>query len=686
MILKSIRLSNIRSYTNAEVDFPQGTVLLAGDIGSGKSTILQAVEFALFGIKRGELSGSGLLRHGKNQGYVELSLEIDGKDVLIKRNLKRAKDDIKQDAGYILIDGVKKEGTAIELKSSVFELLGYPAGLISKSKDLVYRYTVYTPQEQMKQILFEERELRLDTLRRVFGIDRYKRIRENSMIASREIKESIKAGESLIEDIEARKEEGEKLAKESIGLNQKLQLVLPNLESKREEALKKGMELAGAEKSIVRISELKKEIAVRDNELKNLLDKRASNKSKAEIIERQVSEMQKEARKGRKDIEEIKKSINGKNNEIRVMETALREQTKKINELELSIRNSDELKKKINELDLCPVCQQTVTSEHKHNVVEREGKLRANLGESLEEYREREKEASTFLERIRLELDALKDEQRNCELDKIRERNFAEKTALKQELEREQSEIKKRIGEINSKKLDLNKELESLGSFEKGYDSLKKELELLKESAHRIEIEAVSIKKEMEGIEKLVSAINLEIEKKEKIKRKLIKLKELHNWIDEFFVNLMSAIEKQVMLRLYSEFNDLFQQWFKILVEDETINARLDEEFGPIIEQNGYETAVENLSGGEKTSLALAYRLSLNKVINDFIDGIKTKDIIILDEPTDGFSTEQLDKVREVIDQLNMKQIIIVSHESKIEGFVDRIIRVRKEGHESSIA
>jgi len=81
----------------------------------------------------------------------------------------------------------------------------------------------------------------------------------------------------------------------------------------------------------------------------------------------------------------------------------------------------------------------------------------------------------------------------------------------------------------------------------------------------------------------------------------------------------------------------------------------------------------------------LSYRLALNKVINDIVAEIKTKDIIMLDEPTDGFSTEQLDKVRDVLEQLNMKQVIIVSHESKIESFVENVIRVQKQDHASVV-
>ena len=52
---------------------------------------------------------------------------------------------------------------------------------------------------------------------------------------------------------------------------------------------------------------------------------------------------------------------------------------------------------------------------------------------------------------------------------------------------------------------------------------------------------------------------------------------------------------------------------------------------------------------------------------------------MILDEPTDGFSDQQLDKMREVLDELNVLQLIIVSHEQKIEGFVEKVIRFKKE-------
>jgi exonuclease SbcC len=62
MRLQRLYLNNIRSYTNHVIDFRDGITLFEGDIGSGKSSILNAIEFALFGL--GNLSGGHLLRVG----------------------------------------------------------------------------------------------------------------------------------------------------------------------------------------------------------------------------------------------------------------------------------------------------------------------------------------------------------------------------------------------------------------------------------------------------------------------------------------------------------------------------------------------------------------------------------------------------------------------------------------------
>jgi len=210
MRLRKLVMHNIRSYIDESVEFPEGSTMLSGDIGAGKSTILLSIEFALFGVKRGQITGDMLLRRGCSEGFIELSFIIQKKEVVIRRTIKDSRGSVTQGSGFIMIDGVKTEGTPVELKSSILELLGYPQDLLTKSKDLVYRYTVFTPQEDMKAILFDEKEGRLETLRKVFQMDKYSKVKENAGVLISMLKEKIDLYRGKISDLESKKEQKEK--------------------------------------------------------------------------------------------------------------------------------------------------------------------------------------------------------------------------------------------------------------------------------------------------------------------------------------------------------------------------------------------------------------------------------------------------------------------------------------------
>ncbi|MEE9459215.1 MAG: SMC family ATPase, partial [Candidatus Bathyarchaeia archaeon] len=161
-------------------------------------------------------------------------------------------------------------------------------------------------------------------------------------------------------------------------------------------------------------------------------------------------------------------------------------------------------------------------------------------------------------------------------------------------------------------------------------------------------------------------------------------LSEYNFWLSDYFEKTIELIEKQVMMTINQDFNREFEKWFNLLVEDPTKEASIDEDFTPIIRQDGYDQNVEFLSGGEKTSVALAYRLALNSIVKQVSVGMKSN-LLILDEPTDGFSKEQLYKVREILDELKCPQIVLVSHENELESFANHIIRIEKTAGLSKI-
>jgi len=245
--------------------------------------------------------------------------------------------------------------------------------------------------------------------------------------------------------------------------------------------------------------------------------------------------------------------------------------------------------------------------------------------------------------------------------------------------------VKQNIDDASKKQDDLSKNLSTLIIKRTQLSVSENDRKRIQDSLKNVTEER--IKKEREEAEKsselkLLSErskiIQIELEKLEKYKVEKENFENISNWIDKYFIGLMETMEKEFMESLRRQFEELFARWLENLLEDEDINVVIDEDFTPHIRQEGFDADYESLSGGERTSIALAYRLALNRVINNLVDEIKTQDIIILDEPTDGFSRKQLDRVRDVLDMLNMRQIIIVSHEPEIESYVDHVLKVTK--------
>jgi exonuclease SbcC len=189
---------------------------------------------------------------------------------------------------------------------------------------------------------------------------------------------------------------------------------------------------------------------------------------------------------------------------------------------------------------------------------------------------------------------------------------------------------------------------------------------------------------DIQHIEQSVREDEHQLKTKKEAKKKASSLKEYSIWIEDYFVQSLDAIERQVLTSINQDFNSHFQEWFSTLVEDQSKEARVDENFTPLVEQDGYEQDVDYLSGGERTSLALAYRLALNSIVRRVSRGMKSN-LLILDEPTDGFSNEQLAKMREILDEIESPQVIIVSHDKELESFADQIYKVIKERGESKV-
>jgi exonuclease SbcC len=196
---------------------------------------------------------------------------------------------------------------------------------------------------------------------------------------------------------------------------------------------------------------------------------------------------------------------------------------------------------------------------------------------------------------------------------------------------------------------------------------------LEKEYLRTKEEEAV-VKAELNQIAVRIQEINAKIETNTKKKKEFIYLEKIGIWLNEFFLSSIDEIESAVMSTIREEFNQLFKKWFYLLIETNDAEVEIDEFFSPIVYQYGKALDVLSLSGGEKTSISLAYRLALNEIIKRIAN--IGDHLLLLDEPTDGFSKEQLTQLKLVLESLEVSQLILVSHEKDLESFVDWIYEV----------
>ncbi|MEK6888766.1 MAG: AAA family ATPase [Nanoarchaeota archaeon] len=673
MKFKKIKLRNIRSYKEEEIEFPDSSFLLAGDVGSGKSTILLAIEYALFGLQAGQ-KGSALLRNNEEEGEVILECEINGLDIIIERKLKKDKKTVVNDYAALSVNGEKREFSTTELKSEILNLLAYPSEFIKKTNSL-YKYTVYTPQEQMKNIITEDPEKRLSLLRYVFGIDKYKRIRENLEVLVEKLKDEIKTLQ-----LEVRLIEEEKTFLASV--KSKIEILNARIKENREEIRKKVELRKVIEMELDKIAEKiqeKEQIEIEIEKTKMMIGSKTENimllsKEEEEALETLSNPGKKF---DEKEYLEIIGEMNNEKENLEKLNSQFLSSLASLNSIESKVKELAQNKERVFSIEMCPMCLQDVPHAHKHNISLEMDKNIVSAKKQKQEKEEESKRINEAITTIKERLSIL--ELKKSELEIARSKfSFIEKAmARTQKIQDLKKSLQKDIALLNQHISGLKEQSLKLAPFQNIHLKKTTELKLALIEEKRAEITLAESNKELELSNIRVKELENSIEKKEFSRIKLNSLHELSGWLSTQFSAIIDLIERQVMIKLREEFSRFFNSWFHMLAGD-SFEVQLDENFTPLIILDGVEMDYSFISGGERTAIALAYRLALNQTINSVHSTIRTKDIIILDEPTEGFSEAQVDKIRDVLEQLDVRQLIIVSHETKIESFVDELIEVRK--------
>jgi len=85
-MITSIELGNFLSHTDTKLEFDNGVTVFVGHNGSGKSSIIDAITFSLFG-QHTRKSNKGLIKRGTTQGFARIIFTANGKHYQAERKI-----------------------------------------------------------------------------------------------------------------------------------------------------------------------------------------------------------------------------------------------------------------------------------------------------------------------------------------------------------------------------------------------------------------------------------------------------------------------------------------------------------------------------------------------------------------------------------------------------------------------
>ncbi len=408
-MITGLQLQNWKTHSSISLEFKPGVNVLLGAMGSGKSSILQAACFALFGtfaeLKSHDVRLQDLITRGQGAKFAELSLSFNTKQGLLAASRK--------------IDATK--GSEATLRDSEGKLLAgtnstavneYVCRILGTSEDIFLR-NIYAMQNEIDLLLKmtpKERKRRVDEL---MGLDKFEIARGNSITLKNKLVSESAAVRRIWEgtDLQGLNEQVNKLAQECSLLKDKSEaksVALKNIsedkikahgalaalreKSKeyyqfetRRDFLRKQLEqidakLSGKDLTLTKkeiedkLLSIKQSIADHQKQKTDLSEDIDSNQKALRLLEREAGIFEEKSRSIQDKLGELIK-IKEKLSEIDISELKPAErQIQEYNEKRQAlIAEIKTLRKSLEELELaestCPVCSNQLTAEKKVQLI-----------------------------------------------------------------------------------------------------------------------------------------------------------------------------------------------------------------------------------------------------------------------------------------------------------------------------
>jgi len=693
MRIEIVQLQNIRSHEKSTVPFAKGFNCLVGGLGCGKSSILYAIDFALFGDPAGGRSFEYLLREGASSGRVILQFVQSGKTYKLCRGLRKRGKGINQDPDELKL--FEDEALIASMKGdAVAEQVKIITGL---DKEL-FREIVWVRQEHLKELLDaapRDRQNRLDGL---FGLSDYNIAWSNIAIYQRDYETEKKVYERDADVVGMGK-----LSSEYDRMNEEFSKIEIELEEtgKKMGAARKALEEANLnleklEKVKIQAEELGRreartlaDLANLESALKSLPEKINAKKTSVGNFEERLGNLEKQMDSCKADLRQIGISPDQALETLRqYLDTFANQIANLKGEQEATSRTMRENQKRNSQLTTesrCPLCLQSLSDDYKTALMQR----------ILDENSVGQKEISRLQREIE-ELQQLKNKANAAfsnlqtlipRVDDLKARISEESQAL--------ADLSAEFDEKRKTEADVREQLENIRSEISTFDSSELEAartyrEQMLEQYHSLNSELRSNENHKKDLVKRLEEIRERIDlAQQKIERmqKIVKIAEIIDGIRDAYRGIQPKLRSEFVKVL----RNFVQQVLDGLVggEGPLLNVLIDETYTPYVSsESGAEREASNLSGGERTLLAFAYRLGLGQLIMQSRTGHGLS-MLMLDEPTESLGREDgsIDRLAEAISRFRaVEQIIAVTHSEAFAEKAEHVIRLEKEAGVSKVS
>jgi exonuclease SbcC len=692
MKIEIVQLENIRSHVKSTVPFTRGFNCLVGGLGCGKSSVLYAVDFALFGEPLGR-SFEYLLREGAESGKVTVQFTQNGRTYKLIRGLKRRGKGIGQDFEELklfedetLIASMKTEAIAEQFKA-----------ITGLDKEL-YREIVWVRQEHLKELLDatpRERQRRLDEL---FGLSDYETAWSNIAEYQREYEGEKRAYEKDpdVVGMEKLSTEYNRITEEFTLLEIELQNAIAKLAGAKRTLEDADSKLKKLEEKKLFIEELRRKEAEVQANISNVKDASASltqrmegKKTIVNNLRQRQNSIDAQVNSYKSKLEEVGIAATQSAEALRSRLAALDNQVGSLKaEQEATAQNLQTDQKRTASLSMesrCPLCLQSLNGEYKNGLMQR--------------IQQENAERQNKIKQLQIEIEEL---QRTKAVANEAVSNLQMLTAKAEDLKARISEEEKNLNDLTSD-FEAKQRLEA---------ELQGQLEAVQMEIGRFEVsdlEAARVQREQAFRQYYLLESDLRTKENRK-KDLLTRLDETKERIDHAqeklervqkiarTLEVLGAIRdayRSIQPKLRSEFvkvlRNFVQQVLDGLVGGEAplLNVIVDDTYTPYVKsESGTDREVSNLSGGERTLLAFAYRLGLGQLIMQSRTGHGLS-MLLLDEPTESLGREDgsIDRLAEAISRFKaIEQIIAVTHSEAFAEKAEHVIILEKEAGISKIS